>query len=97
MSADDKALRRLRAAPRTACVLSSKGERHRAAVCRGEGWRRSRSAPVSVNALIRSSLGISSGKPANLANSVSEKIDADTDVSSDWSRRFPSRSLRYRL
>ena len=58
---------------------------------------RSRSAPVSVNALIRSSLGISSGKMANLANSVSEKIDAGTDVSSDWSRRFPSRSLRYQL
>ena len=37
---------------------------------------RSRSAPVSVNALIRSSPGISSGKLANLANSVSEKIDA---------------------
>ena len=41
--------------------------------------------------------GISSGKLANLANSVSEKIEAGTDVSSDWSRGFPSRSLRYRL
>ena len=39
-------------------------------------------------ALIRSSLGISSGKLANLANSVSEKIDADTDVSSDWFEGF---------
>ena len=46
------------------------------------------SAPVSVNALIRSSLGISSGKLANLANSVSEKIDAVTDVSSDWFEGF---------
>ena len=58
---------------------------------------RSRSAPVSVNALIRSSPGISSGKLANLANSVSEKIEAGTEVSSDWSRGFPSLSLRYRL
>ena len=58
---------------------------------------RSRSAPVSVNALIRSSPGISSGKLANLANSVSEKIEAGTAVSSDWSRGFPSLSLRYRL
>ena len=41
--------------------------------------------------------GISSGKLANLANSVSEKIDAGTAVSSDWSRGFPSLSLRYRL
>ena len=49
---------------------------------------RSRSAPVSVNALIRSSLGISSGKLANLANSVSEKIDTGTDVSSDWFEGF---------
>ena len=40
---------------------------------------------------------ISSGKLANLANSVSEKIDAGTAVSSDWSRGFPSLSLRYRL
>ena len=32
-----------------------------------------------------------------VANSVSEKIDAGTDVSSDWSRGFPSLSLRYRL
>ena len=52
---------------------------------------------VGVNALIRSSPGISSGKLANLANSVSEKIDAGTAVSSDWSRGFPSLSLRYRL
>ena len=58
---------------------------------------RSRSAPVSVNALIRSSPGISSGRLTNLANSVSEKIDAGTAVSSDWSRGFPSLSLRYRL
>ena len=58
---------------------------------------RSRSAPVSVNALIRSSPGISSGKLAHLANSVSEKIEAGTAVSSDWSRGFPSLSLRYRL
>ena len=58
---------------------------------------RSRSAPVSVDALIRSSPGISSGKLAHLANSVSEKIEAGTDVSSDWSRGFPSLSLRYRL
>ena len=59
---------------------------------------RSRAAPVSVNALIRSSPGISSGKLANLANSVSEKIEAaGTEVSSDWSRGFPSLSLRYRL
>ena len=41
--------------------------------------------------------GISSGKLANLANSVSEKIEAGTAVSSDWSRGFPSLSLRYRL
>ena len=62
------------------------------------GWRRGPGpAPVSVNALIRSSPGISSGKLANLANSVSEKIDAGTAVSSDWSRGFPSLSLRYRL
>ena len=39
---------------------------------------RSRSAPVSVKALIRSSPGISSGKLAHLANSVSEKIEAGT-------------------
>ena len=58
---------------------------------------RSRSAPVRVNALIRSSPGISSGKLAHLANSVSGKIEAGTDVSSDWSRGFPSLSLRYRL
>ena len=32
-----------------------------------------------------------------VANSVSEKIDAGTEVSSDWSRGFPSLSLRYRL
>ena len=31
------------------------------------------------------------------ANSVSEKTDVGTDVSSDWSCRFASRSLRYRL
>ena len=31
------------------------------------------------------------------ANSASEKTGAGTDVSSDWSCRFPIRSLRYRL
>ena len=54
-------------------------------------------APVSVNALIRSSPGISSGKLANLANSVSAKIDATHCCLFRLEPRVPSLSLRYRL